>query len=268
MAAPVALASGPNRTIVSKPLTIEATSQDSKKVKCPAGTDVTGAAFVRYITGDNFDGQFKVDSLIPTKDDVTLVASNFQGTEVDAEVDAVCTKGGKISTKTKATTTAGEQIYSAVAKCPRGSSVTGGGAVTNSGYAEEWVLESRPKGRRAWKMSAFVSDSNPTGSAVAICDRKNRYSIEEKVEVDPLRRGDRRTNVEAVEANAKCPSGSFPSGGGFTMDGAPDFDSDAINGGMLQSLPQGRRGWYSFAKYYGPIPGTATLTSYAVCRKN
>ena len=71
-----------------------------------------------------------------------------------------------------------DQRPDVTAKCPKGSSVTGGGAASTGSHLDTYIMESRPKGDRGWYVRSFVSFGFVgEHAAYAICDpdRSNKY---------------------------------------------------------------------------------------------
>ena len=258
--APLALAGAGERTVVSEPFTLAGDNISTQLAKCGAGSQVTGGGFSITPTGPTDIGT-RVKSLFPTGDRKWYaVIDNLSSAERQAKSYAVCRKGGKLSTveKTEVVDGSVDQQPDVTAKCPKGSSATGGGAAQTGSHLDSYTMESRPKGDRGWYVRSYVSlDFIGEHAAYAICDpeKSNKYDSVAKIEAPPPRAASRRGTAYEVTAKAKCPKGAVTTGGGFAT-------RDNPNRAVIENRPKGERTWLGTVRTYLPEEG---FTSYARC---
>ena len=135
-----------------------------------------------------------------------------------------------------------------VAKCPRGSALTGGGYAT--GVDSALVRNFFPSSRRRFAASMQNYGSGERKLTVrATCDATGRYRIRAKEATIPAQ--------VATDLRARCPRGSRVSGGGVRAIGTESR--------VFGSRPAGRRSWLATTRFFGPPEGETTAIVYAVC---
>ncbi len=258
---PFALAGG-DRTVESHKFTATPGSTTTDLVKCKEGSQLSGGGHsITPVAGN--ENSSRVKSLFPVgsrKWYVTL--DSFHAADRAAESFVICRKGNKLESVSKDEPIDGEvdQFPDVTAKCPRGTSVTGGGGATTGGHGDVYMLESRPKGERGWYVKTFVSFSHVgEQEAFAICDhdKGNKYETAKETDTAIDLRRSKRGTVSQVTAEAKCPKGSETSGGGYATSEMQD-----PNQSVIDNRPDGKRTWLGRVRTYNPQNG---FTAYARC---
>lgn len=257
---PFALAGGGDRTIKSQSFIANPNNTTSNQIKCDNGSQVSGGGNAVSPIADN-DNPTRIMSLFPVGDlKWILVIHDLQATPRDAKNYVVCRKGHKLETVSNELPVDGmaDQNPHVVAKCPKGSSVTGGGGASTGSYNQMFILESRPKGDRGWYVRAFVAGTHVGElGAYAICDPDgaNEYETAKRTTVE-IRRGARRGVVSELHATAKCPDGAETSGGGYAT-----TESD-VNKSVIENRPKGDSKWLGRVRTYNT---NQAFTAYARC---
>jgi hypothetical protein len=163
----------------------------------------------------------------------------------------MCLHGATISQKSKTRTLPSDiTLTSVVAKCPKGTQLTGGGVEVGDPDVDS-VEGSYPSGKSGWKgvaiRNAISGDSTVTSHA--LCVKHASTSVAKKAEA--LKDGG-----AVREAVAKCPKGTVVTGGGAQLS---DPSQDYVQG----SFAQGDRGWAA----QGVGSSGNKLTAYALCLK-
>jgi hypothetical protein len=160
---------------------------------------------------------------------------------------------------------------SAIAKCPRGTSVTGGGTFASGPNDGSVVLSSsspEPAGGAADPKKGWIGYANNQSGAgqtldvYAICSaQKTKLKYVSKT----VALGQNNSGASGI---AKCPKGTSVAGGGA-------FASGPNNGGIVQSSsspePAGgsadpTKGWIAYTA--GGSGSNETLSVYAICMKH
>ncbi len=193
--APLALAGAGERTVVSEEFTLAGNNLSTQLAKCKAGSQVTGGGFSITLT-DPLEIGTRVKSLFPTGDRKWYaVIDNLRSEERQAKSYAVCRKGDKLSIVEEPDVVDGsvDQRPDVTAKCPKGSSATGGGAVQTGSHLDTYTMESRPKGDRGWYVRSFVTlDFIGEHAAYVICDPEKSNEYESVAKIEPRRHGPHR----------------------------------------------------------------------------
>jgi hypothetical protein len=258
--APMALAGAGERTVESEPFTLAGDNLTTKLVKCGEGSQLTGGGLSITPTSA-MDIGTRVKSLFPVGDRKWYtVIDNLQPVQRQAKGYALCRKGHQLTLETGSAQVDGsvEQRPDVTAKCPKGSSVTGGGAALTGSHNDSFVMESRPEGDRGWYIRTFIS-STFTGeqAAYAICDpdKSNKYKSVAKVQPPPPLAASRRGTVVEVIAKAKCPRGAVTTGGGYAT-------RDDPNRSVIENRPKGERTWLGQVRTYNANEG---FTAWSRC---
>jgi hypothetical protein len=160
--------------------------------------------------------------------------------------------GAKVATKsTTAELPPDSESHDAVAKCPKGAKVTGGGILVGDAD-EDLTGGSHPAGGRRWMGHASRSDSHPdesTFTVFAVCLKDAGVTTHATTRTLP---GDETPYSVA----AKCPRGTKLVGGGVRL-GDPDAER------VLGTFPSGKREWTAVASR--GTAGNSELTALARC---
>ncbi|CAN5457984.1 hypothetical protein BH10ACT11_BH10ACT11_09090 [soil metagenome] len=232
---------------------------------CKKGSELTGLGFA-FEHKAMFDGYSGLNTAEPLDErNLTVYFDNYGGTPRKGKAIAVCRSDGSFSTVEKSLliSTGDPQDNVVTAKCPRGSSVVGGGAEMSQGYREQAVFASRPKGKRGWLVAGFTYEQG-LQKAFAICDKKHSYVTKSKtrsVDYQPRSREAKRTNIDTIEAKANCPGKSTIMSGGFDLRGG-----ESAQPSVIDNRAKGHDAWFSQVRGFGF--STLALTTYAVCRRN
>ncbi|MDX6585971.1 MAG: hypothetical protein QOI31_444 [Solirubrobacterales bacterium] len=255
--ASIAFAAG-DRTVETKDFTIPGNDFGIGVAKCKKGSQVTGGGFsITPLSATDIYTRVKIAA--PLEREWSVGLESFQEDDRSATSYALCRKGSGIRPVLERQPVDGsvQSINEVVAKCPRGSSVVGGGGATKGGYNKTFILESRPEGSRSWYVKTFTAfDFAGKQAAYATCDPKNsnNYETVSETSTTPVPVA-RRGVVSEVRANAKCPQGSETTGGGYATANDP-------NRAVIVSRPKGERTWLGAVRTYYPEEG---FTSYARC---
>jgi len=267
--APLALGGSPDRSVESEDELFGAGDFGSVLTQCDRGDETTGGGMT-FDVNTAFGGAL-VDGLFPGNSrSFRLEARNFESAEVEVEGFAVCFEGESFEREKRTITLpGGGDVYaSAKAKCPRGTSVVGGGvdvaapgkrARRGSGSVE--VLQSRPQGNRRWLGRVFVELTPREVTVFAICDKRNSYKTVSKTAVGQPGRSDRarRTNVDVATATPRCPRGGVSTSGGWQID-----DAYVGTSALHDVVPSGDREWLVRARFLAQVD--PSFKAYAVCR--
>lgn len=182
----------------------------------------------------------------------------FATLTASAEAKKQRKKAGPVVAVSQVQTLAPEQSAAAVAACPDGTTLVGGGFSSGPLDAESLegivVSESRRQGNGWLAGAANLSFTDPgTVTAYAYCRKRTAPLVEVAVSIFNC------FCTPQIEAVATCPTGSKPLGGGFAG------PLTAADGGVL---PQISKRFGAFAwKYAGFDAGIdpGTVTAYAYC---
>ena len=246
----------------SKTKTVAALSDRSVSAKCGRGSEAVAGGFV----APGFEPTFTGRSILPVASKRTsdrkwkTKGYNFSATQSGKlKSIAYCdTQEPNLNVRSKTTTLPAQpSTGSATAKCPRGSEAVSGGWATPDGQGEDapFAYESRRKGERKWKVSAFNNDNANAQRLVAYayCDNHG----------PDLRAKSDKVNVPAGEkrsAKAKCRHGSKAYSGGFKG----QVDPNASGPFAFTSKRTGGGDWQ--AKAAGNNSGTHKFKVYAYCK--
>ena len=258
--APIAVGGSPDRSVETEDEVFGAGDFDSVQTKCDQGDEVTGGG-MSFDVGTNFGGAI-VDGLYPKGDNsFRLEARNFEGAEVDVDGFAVCFRGESFKREKRTITLPGGGDVSATvkAKCPRGTSVVGGGVdvepfdLRGSGAVE--VFSSRPLGNRKWLGRVYVEQTPRDVTVYAICDKDHEYETVTRVAVGEP---GRRTNVDVATATPRCAQGDISTNAGWELD-----DSVSVSA-LHDVVPTSDREWLVRARFLAQVD--PEFKAYVVCR--
>jgi hypothetical protein len=241
-------AGGPSVVEKSKTASLPNDNQaHSVAATCPKGTEVSGGGLkLSDPVDDYFQGSY------PQGDSWTALGYRTTTSTGSSSVTALamCLHGTTISPKSKTRTLPGDiTLTSVVAKCPKGTQLTGGGVEVGDPNVDS-VEGSYPSGKSGWKGVAYRnSPSDSTLTSHALCVKHASTSVVKKTEA--LKDGG-----AVREAVAKCPKGTVVTGGGAQLS---DPSQDYVQG----SFAQGDRGWAA----QGVGFSGNKLIAYAVCLK-
>ncbi len=185
---------------------------------------------------------------------------------------AICSnRPGKLRYRSKAILVPADQTRSVTKKCPRGTAVTGGGVLTDSGLGEMTPVASRPhrpsaRKPRGWFAAAHNYDGAQQHSLVvyAICSKqKRKYSYKRRQVEIPDEPGFPPTAAHKV---VNCPSRRAVSGGGAQVSAPGTGGSLTVSSpqpaGDPEQLP--KRGWIGEGS---SATGPGTLKVWAICKR-
>jgi hypothetical protein len=176
------------------------------------------------------------------------------------------TPSGKLATGTAAASSATTGVVSAVAVCPKGTKVVGGGYILQPHTSTNDFLnplESRREGGRSWLVSAYRIDMAGAGPAMSLAAeaycRSRPGKLTERVAPVTILGG---ANTGAPVAT--CPLGRAPASGGFSI--TPPATPNAFSFSLYDSLLAGSVGWVTRAVNLAVAPATTTFTSRVYCQ--
>ncbi|MDQ2676613.1 MAG: hypothetical protein M3Y34_07360 [Actinomycetota bacterium] len=235
----MSLAATGDRSVKVEDFRVEPGKVTAGEVSCPRGAEPTGGGFsVQPLSATDIGTRVNEASF--SRHDHWTTRINAFGTETrKAKSIAICrANAGNLSRKSKSIGVDGsfDQWPSVSIRCPKGSSLTGGGAEVSGGYQDMYVLESRPSGNREWVVTAFVSVGY-VGSleAHAACDPENRNDYKTVVDFTSVMRARRGTVIER-QAKAECPAGAVTTGGGYSL-------GESQNVMVTDNRPKGNDAW-------------------------
>ncbi|MDX6586643.1 MAG: hypothetical protein QOI31_1116 [Solirubrobacterales bacterium] len=249
-AASVALAGG-GYEIKSDSETLTEMTTGGMNIKCPQGSAVVGGGFF-------LDGEVsrRINGAFPSSQRKFVVTgSNTDGTGTfELFGTAVCDDDGDFGIKDKDRAVDSGTTKTVKARCPDGSTVSGGGFRLQDGDLA--LLSSYPAGSRKWAVRAQNGGLNTASVfAFAICDLDgSSYTIEKQTKAPPPVRKPRGINAD-VNLKPKCKGGLEPSGGGFKTKGIGSARA-------VMSLPDDDLWKVEIATYAGKA---LEMTGYAVC---
>jgi hypothetical protein len=212
-------------------------------VTCPVGAkSVGGGIRLSDAINDYAQGSYPRGKRV-----WTAAGRNDNPPDTEVTAFARCLRGAPMSSITEtAPVPADGSSHEAVARCPRGTLVAGGGIK----IADDDTLEtagSYPSSPRAWTAVARPTGTPGEVTAFARCLRgKNLIQRSQDLNMP--------SDAQTHEVTARCPARTKLTGGGLEL--------SEPNGNYLQgSYPEGRRGWTA-AGYDGGL-----LTAHAVCLK-
>jgi hypothetical protein len=172
---------------------------------------------------------------------------------------------GKLKTATATVSTQGPATFTAVAECPKGTRVVGGGFSAQSPTSSDRLnpIESRRQGKKAWRVSAYRIDVAAVGPAMSLtAEAYCRSGLGKLTEKSGA--------VSILDENdgapvASCGVGKAAVGGGFSISGpvAPN----TLHTALYDNLMTGHVGWVMRATNLIVPPARNTFTSFAYCQK-
>ena len=176
------------------------------------------------------------------------------------------TSPGKLRTATASASSAASGVLSAVATCPTGTKVVGGGFLMQAPTDTNDFLnpiESRREGGRAWLVSAYRIDTGGGGPAMtltaeAYC-RSRPGKLSERVAAVTILGG-----ASTAAPVATCPLGRAPVGGGFSI--TPPSVVNSFHSSLYDNLMAGGVGWVIRSVNLATAPATTGFTSRAYCQ--
>lgn len=209
---------------------------------CPTGMEVVGGG-IRL--GDDLN-DFVQGTYPEGETGWTVVGYRRSTAPAPASLtaSAICLDGAKVSTKSQSKPLPGPSSLEIVtSKCPRGTSVGGGGALLGDDL-NDYMSGSFPASKRVWTAVGHGSD---TLSSIARCVKGVKLKIRSKTIEMP---GDDLTHT----VTAKCPKRMRATGGGGRLE-------NPLLNFFQGSYPTGKARWTA-AGY-----DTGELTAYVICRK-
>jgi hypothetical protein len=174
---------------------------------------------------------------------------------------------GKLETGTATVTSPTTGTFTAIAQCPKGTKVVGGGFVfTAPATTQDFLnpLESRREGKKAWRVSAYRIDNAGNGpaftlTAEAYC-RSGLGKLSERTETQVS-----VGNATTGNPIATCPVGKSALGGGFSLTGPAQ--ANFFHSHLTANLMNGGVDWETLALNLTPGLGAVTYTSYVYCQR-
>jgi hypothetical protein len=211
-------------------------------VRCPDGTNSVGGGIRLSDAIDDY-----AQGSYPGRRAWTAAGYNSAPPDTEVTAFARCLRGARVSGVSKtAPVPADGSSHKAVAICPRGTRVAGGGIKID----DDDILEtagSYPSSPRAWTAVARPTGTPGEVTAFARC-------LSGKKLIQRSRAINMPSDAQTHEVTARCPEGTKLTGGGLEL--------AEPNGNYLQgSYPEGRRSWTA-AGYDGGV-----LTAHAICMK-
>lgn len=248
-----------------------ATSQSVFAVaKCAKRKVLTGGG--AFATGPAQDGRFlelgpnRIND-IPTKPRKSFTAQfeNANANPADATSFAICARKKGLSMETRATPEPdNDAVVSAKARCPKGTSVTGGGLTSDSN--EEFILASAPydgndadpKPDDGWRTSVVTGIGQPDRQLRAHAFCSSRFTLAYRRDTD--------TDVTLDgSALADCPGRAAITGGGIAISGGAgafvNTSAPVDDAGAEDEVPDDA--WQGSA---GVTTGSRRVDVYAICR--
>jgi hypothetical protein len=223
-------------------ISVPANSTGNAAVACPEGSVVTGGGYaagsdVFVYTHSKSDNGWRV------------YAKNNSGSSQLLNVYAICLlgSGGSTSQVLAQVSTAAGQIGHAVANCPAGSVVTGGGYASRAD--ESLYVYNSSRSGNGWEVYAQnTAGSSQPLNAYAICLADTDATVDVTFEQSTINAGD------TGKTEATCASGVV-TGGGF----AGSTDLFFYNTSMTSSA----QGWVTYA--LNKVGSGKLLNTYVVC---
>jgi hypothetical protein len=174
---------------------------------------------------------------------------------------------GKLETGTATVTSPTTGTFTAIAQCPKGTKVVGGGFVLSApSTTQDFLnpLESRREGNKAWVVSAYRVDAAGNGPAFTITAeaycRSGLEKLSERSETETI-----LGTLNIATPNPTCPVGKSALAGGFSLTGPAMANS--FHNYLYDSLMTGGVGWVMRSVNFASPPSTNTYTGYVYCQK-
>ena len=205
---------------VQRTFWVDAELQSTLQIaRCPRRTHVYGGG----TTNEQEFGRGGIIASIPVDlrdrgvvpDDGWAVRyDNYSPTPISAVVTAVCGRAAP-TYRSVATQVPAQRSKTLTARCPRGTSVWGGGAIIRGPYNTTLLSQTFPKGARAWTSTlANYSAAARRGTIHAICGRRRPRVMRESTTVIP---------DGSTLSDADCPNQRFHLISGGASNTAPGF---------------------------------------------
>ncbi len=259
----------PIHTATVRDASVNGNGVTRRDVKCPSShpTATGGGA---EITGDQTGLDLELKSSGPVTvgsgpDRWNIQANNSSGSQAQMTYDAICAKGNFRHVTVLAKVPPGRERVR-TAKCPKGTTLAGGGVLTNrSGDHATEIGDSAPAGKGsqpdAWRGNINNGSAQTVKMAVtAVCAASGSYRV-----VKTQRKA--LPNGAQVDGIAACPKGTKVSSGGVLITGTNDAlevaSSAPWDSGDGNSTPD--NGWHGVAN--NDISGSAQkMQVFAVCK--
>ena len=245
----VAFAGG-NLSVVSNSVEVASSSSGGLFATCPKGSTAVGGGF-------SLDGNASKETsgyFPSSRRRFAVTGRNNGGGPFELLGFAVCDASGKFERAQKSRVLQDQEIATVRAKCPKGTTVAGGGLRLLDEDFE--VYRSAPSGQRRWEVEAgYFADGSQTVIAYAVCNLAgDPYKVRTRSETAPSTR--RARGIPAVVTlRPKCNDGREPVAGGFDVEGSGSFNP-------VRSQPDGARWESKFDTYFGK---NLDFTGYVVC---
>jgi hypothetical protein len=204
------------------------------------------------------------------------------GGVVAAPAAAKVERTPKILTRTGAATTTSAAYVSAIATCPKGTTLIGGGfdapyAQGSGGFDLHIVNESRRLSANQWIVSAFRVDNAPAGNPLDLTSyarcrkREEAKGTAAAAKTGGLKASEQSTTISVATtpptriatATVTCPGKTKAIAGGFLVLPPPTATAPAY---ALESFPSAARDWTVTGLNGGTSPAR-TFTAYAYCAR-
>ena len=256
-----ALAAGSDYSVTSATHTAPAGFSGMAIALCPDGSTATGGGWET----DGFSGYDLQKWATFGKRGYAVRIENDDTEPFNVVAYAVCDKTGRYSRESAVKNFADQETKTVIARCPRGTHVSGGGGqLGGDGFT---VISSKPRGARAWQVKATYDGPGRPLSAVAVCDHSaGDYVARSKTQQAPLARAHPRglIGVVILPVTATCRRGEKATGGGWSLD-RPDH---GISGSFPGKSDRGERipgqAWTS--RFYTQEGDPTQFTSHVLCK--
>ena len=173
-------------------------------------------------------------------------------------------------TKTASTPLPPESQRSVTASCPIGTHSTAGGFIVSPSGAPGMGFQSvtqvsAPSGKRDWRVVSGAEQNNPPANvtAAARCERK----IDGRIVVR-LAGSDTIAQGTAVNFDFRCPPGTHPIGGGWTVSNPFNGDLATSNLIVIQNRRTSPTTWLITAEVRSGATNPSTFTPTVPCERN
>jgi hypothetical protein len=229
------------------PLSVAAHAQGFDSVACPSRTvPLSGGAYT-----DAFDINVALNSSYPLNNGWAAYLNNDSAASTTLYVYAVCARKPRnyaVVAGAVVTNNAGSQV-DASATCPVHTKLTGGGSYSNTGSLLHSINDTWPLSSTSWLTSMNNTDTVAhTVQTFAICAKLRSAIVQSADVANPA------TSQSYAQAN--CPVGFVPSGGGV-------YSSWAYTGVNVNSSYPISGGWRAFES--NTTSFAQTMRAYAIC---
>ncbi len=251
-----AFGGGPNRTLESEDETMQAGQTTTAVAQCDQGESASGGGF-RYLDDESLFEQPNLNGLYPlNKRSWMAEVDNGSGEERQLEAWVVCFRDAAFTRVDEVATIEQDEPETIKAKCPKGTSVAGGGLDSTGDFNENFTVQTRPQGKRTWlvRVRPFFDGAV---AAHAVCDSKAKYTVVEETLAGETTR---RTNTDLAESHLRCPRGHEATSGGYEVE-----DNSGGTASTMFPDPNDARSWFTTVRWIAS--NDPPLTAYVVCRK-